>query len=307
MSMKRVLSIVAPRSTRRRIILSVARDFLNRPQSILGRLSWQNFANYRLAANLAMKCNICGREGALHYDFPDVRLRRAHGVGVLRETLSCLSCKGSMRDRQMALGLLKVAEERSEVCASTLVELKSIGIASLRVLDTDSFSAINTVLRGAAGYQHSQYVPSATNGERLADNSINADLLHLPFPDASLDVVMTSDVMEHVSDHDAAHREIFRCLAPNGSYIFTVPYDPCLHSHRTLTQPIGPSARYFILDNHVHGDPHSTNGIVAHRIYGQQIFADFSAIGFTLEFFDIHDAESGVFGGDLFIATKRLT
>jgi SAM-dependent methyltransferase len=139
----------------------------------------------------------------------------------------------------------------------------------------------------------------------MPDGSINVDLLDMPFAEASLDIVMTSDVMEHVSNDEQAHREIYRCLGPGGCYIFTVPYDPCLLAHRRLTQPTTATTPNFVLDSQVHGDPHSSSGIEAHRIYGQQLFADLQRIGFRVEFLDIVDAQRGIFGGDLFMATKE--
>jgi SAM-dependent methyltransferase len=53
------------------------------------------------------------------------------------------------------------------------------------------------------------------------------DLLHLPFPDASVDRVMASEVLEHIPDDATAFAEIFRVLRPGGRVAVTVPrYGP---------------------------------------------------------------------------------
>ncbi|HEU0131611.1 MAG TPA: methyltransferase domain-containing protein [Mycobacteriales bacterium] len=52
---------------------------------------------------------------------------------------------------------------------------------------------------------------------------IALDLQDMALPDASLDVIMTSHVLEHVPDTDAALREVFRVLKPGGSVILLVP------------------------------------------------------------------------------------
>jgi SAM-dependent methyltransferase len=50
-----------------------------------------------------------------------------------------------------------------------------------------------------------------------------ADLLSLPFPDESYDIVYASHVLEHIKDDMQAIREIGRVLKPNGVAILPVP------------------------------------------------------------------------------------
>lgn len=51
------------------------------------------------------------------------------------------------------------------------------------------------------------------------------NLEKLTFEDASFDLFLTSDVMEHVFDPIAAFREIGRVLKPGGAHVFVVPLD----------------------------------------------------------------------------------
>lgn len=304
---KDVLSYIAPRLSRRRLALSLFRDAVRSPKSLLHRLSAENFANHRSSAALQIHCNVCGAETGLYYDFPDVRLRHEHGIGLLRETLACRACGASMRDRQMVHGLLRVFETYTECAPGTwrdLLSMRASQPVELNVLDTDSFSSINRILRGMPGYRHSQYQPEQPNGTVLPDGSMNVDLMSMPFDTGSLDVVMTSDVMEHVEDDERAHREIHRCLRVGGTYIFTVPYDPCLSATRRLTQRTGLATPGFILRHQAHGDPLSKSGILAHRIYGQQFLDELRAIGFSVTFLHIDDFSAGIYGGDLFLAQK---
>jgi SAM-dependent methyltransferase len=56
---------------------------------------------------------------------------------------------------------------------------------------------------------------------------VRGDLLALPFPDASVDRVMASEVLEHIPDDVTAMAEIFRVLKPGGRVAVTVPrYGP---------------------------------------------------------------------------------
>ena len=305
--LKRFLSIVAPRQSRRRLVLSFLRDAFRSPQMLPQRLSAENIANQRICSELQIRCNVCGVETGVFYDFPDVRLRHEHGIGLLRETLACYNCGASMRDRQMAHGLLQIFETLTQCSPSKFCDLRAMRASAttdLKVLDTDSFSSINRILRGMSGYQYSQYRPEMPNGIVLPDGSINVDLMSMPFETGSLDIVMTSDVMEHVEDDERAHREIHRCLRVGGAYIFTVPYDPCLMETRRLTQPTGEGKPSFILRRQAHGDPLSKSGVLAHRIYGQKFQDELRALGFSVTFLCIDKFSAGIYGGDLFLARK---
>lgn len=305
--LKRFLSIIAPRQSRRRLALSLLRDALRSPWTLPHRLSAENIANQRTCSELQIHCNVCGVETGVFYDFPDVRLRHEHGIGLLRETLSCYNCGASMRDRQMAHGLLQIFETSAQCSPSTFRDLRAMRTGTstnLKVLDTDSFSSINRILRGMSGYLHSQYRPEMPNGMMLPDGSINVDLMSMPFETGSLDILMTSDVMEHVEDDEIAHREIHRCLRVGGSYIFTVPYDPCSLETRRLTQRTGEGKPSFILRRQAHGDPLSKTGVLAHRIYGQKFQDELCALGFSVTFINFDEFSTGIYGGDLFVATK---
>ena len=52
---------------------------------------------------------------------------------------------------------------------------------------------------------------------------VRGDLLALPFPDASVDRIMASEVLEHIPDDVTAMAEIFRVLKPGGRVAVTVP------------------------------------------------------------------------------------
>jgi hypothetical protein len=305
--LKQILSMIAPRQSHRRLALSFLRDAVRSPRALINRLSTENFVNRRVCKSLRITCNVCAAETTPFYDFPDVRLRHEHGIGLLRETLNCRACGASMRDRQLAHGLLRVIEGLSGSPSDAWRDLRALRRASrpeFKILDTDSFSAISGILRGAPGYRHSQYRPDLPNGAVLPDGSLNVDLMSIPVETGSLDIILTSDVMEHIEDDRRAHREIHRCLRVGGVYIFTVPYDPCLMATRRLTQATTDGAPSFILRRQAHGDPLSSTGILAHRIYGTEFQHELRAIGFSVKFLHLDIPAHGIYGGDLFVLTK---
>ena len=60
--------------------------------------------------------------------------------------------------------------------------------------------------------------------------TLRGDATALPLDDASLDLVVAYDVLEHLDDDDAAVREVRRVLRPGGRYLVAVPCDPRLWS-----------------------------------------------------------------------------
>lgn len=59
---------------------------------------------------------------------------------------------------------------------------------------------------------------------------VDAALPHLPFPDASFDVVIVFFVLSHVEDRDAAIRDIARVLTPNGKLLI-LDHGVMSHNH----------------------------------------------------------------------------
>src|SRR5579859_5548598 len=67
------------------------------------------------------------------------------------------------------------------------------------------------------------------------------DALHLPYPDASFDIVVLFDVLEHVPDVGRAVAEIARVLRPGGTFHGFVP---CEGNRRTLFALLRHSRRW---------------------------------------------------------------
>ena len=71
------------------------------------------------------------------------------------------------------------------------------------------------------------FVAMAQAGELPADGVhvavVQGDALHLPFPEATFDRVICSEVLEHIPDDLAAMTELTRVLRPGGTMAVTVP------------------------------------------------------------------------------------
>jgi SAM-dependent methyltransferase len=119
------------------------------------------------------------------------------------ESAVCPRCRSIARDRFLHLSLRQRVPYRRE----------------LRVLETSP--------RLGRGYQRAMrrrvdYTASDYDG-RWHRGTIRLNLERLELPDASIDVLVTAHVLEHVADTDAALAEIFRVLRPSGSLLLQVP------------------------------------------------------------------------------------
>lgn len=61
-------------------------------------------------------------------------------------------------------------------------------------------------------------VPEGANAQ-----TVPGDALALPFPDEHFDVVIASEIMEHISEDEKAMREMVRVVKPGGRVVVTVP------------------------------------------------------------------------------------
>jgi SAM-dependent methyltransferase len=104
-----------------------------------------------------------------------------------------------------------------------------------RILDAGSGTGVNLAdyraLGRAAGIELDR-AAAAISVRRGNDAVIVGDLCRVPFRDASFDVVISTDVIEHIPDDLSALRELRRVLDPSGLLIVTTPaYSWAYSSH----------------------------------------------------------------------------
>lgn len=98
----------------------------------------------------------------------------------------------------------------------------------------------------------------------------------LTFPDESIDLHVTQDVMEHVFDPVSAFREIARTLRPGGAHVFTTPLvNKERHSER-WAQLGSDGAVNHLHSAEYHGNPISDKGSLVTMHWGYDI-TDFIA------------------------------
>lgn len=299
--MKLLLKRLLPEHTERRLAVTLLLTLLTRPHRLRYRLNAQNIRDWRRFARTAAHCCICGSTGTLFFDMPDIDLCRHHGIDLLRETLACKSCGSTNRQRNLAHALISVLH-RQFACEGIALDELMCRAGKVEIWDTDAFGPIGAHSGSVANVTRSKYLPELPFGVETEPGVYNIDLQQVSFPSNRFDIIVTSDVMEHVRDDRRAHAEIFRCLRPGGVYLFTVPYAQNHARTRRLVDTRS-AEDVFLEPPHYHGDPISGK-ILAYRIYGRDLIEHLQKAGFEARFEKSELATEGIFAGDSFIATK---
>jgi SAM-dependent methyltransferase len=71
----------------------------------------------------------------------------------------------------------------------------------------------------------SEYFGGNYKSGEICNGVLNVDIQNTHFPESYFDLIIHSDVLEHVPDAILAEKEQARILAPNGHIVFTVPFN----------------------------------------------------------------------------------
>lgn len=164
----------------------------------VGLFRYHLYRDVLLARPRRRACNICGWRGR--------RFLSYHHKFVL-----CPRCGSQVRHRLIAAAL-----DRHDVRLRTPID-------GARVLHISPEYCLGLVLRPRARH----YVRADWAS---ADADLRQDITCMPFPSGVFDIVVASDVLEHIADDRAAMAECRRVLRAGGVAILTVPQSDTLEA-----------------------------------------------------------------------------
>ena len=175
---------------------------------------------------------------------------------------------------------------------------------TVRILNTEATNALHKEWNGAAGYVSSEYIDEgATPGATypLYGTAVrHEDLQATSFKDNSFDLVITSEVFEHIPHPYTAHREILRILKPGGKHIFTAPFsgkeaDTFFSQLRPDGSVVHPEWRQG--KPLLHGDPvRPDQGTLVYTFFGEEMLAKLCTMGYNARAFEIYSPLHGIRG-----------
>jgi len=212
----------------------------------------------------------------------------------LRESCLCTICKSNNRQRQLAYVLCKSIATLSKKRMRCLMDF--ISGLDLVIYNTECIRAIHNNLSRMKNYICSEYYgPQYKSGE-MVNGVLHEDLMNLSFADETIDIVLSSDVFEHIPRPYDAHREIWRVLKQNGRHIFTVPFYQTEFVDETRAVHDRNGELHLIKEPQYHSDPLRPEGALVYTIFSLQMLVEMRKIGFRTNLYHLYKPWYGILG-----------
>lgn len=216
------------------------------------------------------------------------------------------------RHRQLAWAIVQCAKLGFWPGLETINSLADLSRSNtnLRIWNTQSESTIHDALRSLSGYVSSEYLAntSLSSGDYSFKGSEivrHEDLMDPSFNENELDMVISTEVFEHIPFPYLAHRRVHHILKEGGVHVFTVPFSaaPADSMHASL-DPEGQIN--FAGERIMHGDPVRPEGVPVFTIFGREMITKLCKIGFHVLVYELHIPREGILGSGaiVFIARK---
>jgi SAM-dependent methyltransferase len=140
----------------------------------------------------------------------------------MRETYACPQCAGSLRYQAQAQTLVRILSREGARCLEELAEEREF--RSLAIYEPGTLGPFRTVFECHPCYETSAYWPDVPRG-KLRDGIRCEDLMSLTYEEDAFDLVITSDIFEHVRKPLEGFAEVARVLRPHGLHVFSIPVE----------------------------------------------------------------------------------
>jgi len=186
------------------------------------------------------RCAVCGEHG----EFKREEL-------AIRETFLCRNCGASLRYRCQAEAILDWHGD--EKCGSLANMARLESFKKLSIYEPGTLGPFRKLFSSLPSYRVSHFLAGVPTGE-LRGGIRNEDLMDLTFPASQFDLVITSDIMEHVRRPYRAFREIKRVLKPGGAHIFSIPVLDPMPKNTVYRVDTSGDEDIFLLPPHYHNE-----------------------------------------------------
>ena len=194
----------------------------------------------------------------------------------MREHHACRGCGASLRYRLQASAITATYGRPGATLAELVLDPS---FRKLAIYEPGIVGPFRALLRELPGYVDSYFWPDVPPGD-ARDRVRCEDLRDLTFSDESFDLVITSDIFEHVRGPMAAFAEIFRILRPGGHHIFTVPLRwPLPATTESRVDYSGPED-VFLAPPIYHGSPTDPKGSLVYTDFGMDLPEELRGLGF---------------------------
>ena len=207
-----------------------------------------------------------------------------------RESLCCKGCGATSRNRAVAFALshefFRMAQGGDFHWSSA--QIYQVGL-----------SAVTNSLRQWGHVTVSEFAPR--------ENCCVQNLEALTFADQAFDLVVCSDVLEHVRLYRKALSEIARVLRPGGALILTVPLSggPGHTEYCAVLDPLDTARDIWDPAAPVHADPLDPAGCKVYRTYhAETLIHELAELGLSASLTEKDLPEFGIVNAAVFVCRK---
>ena len=195
-------------------------------------------------------CAVCGHQSYFRND---------KSIASVRENYRCGSCMASFRYREQASLIVKYYSREESKHLSELS--KEEEFRSLRIYEPGMIGPFRKIFRKFPNYYTSYFWTDIPQGKSFRGVQCE-DLTKLTYLDDYFDLVLSSDIFEHVRKPFDGFKEIDRVLKPGGSHIFSIPVTQPIRAKTTFRVDTSGAEDVFVMPAHYHSAPGGGTSLV---------------------------------------------
>ncbi len=150
-------------------------------------------------------------------------------------------------------------------------------------------------------YIASEYLGDNYESGELVNGVLHQNLMETSFATSSLDIVMSSDVFEHIPDPYKAFAEIHRILKPRGRHIFTVPFYGSRYRDEVRATVNIDGTLNHVLPPIYHDDPVRPEGILVYTIFSMEMLMKLDNMGYQVRMYNTRNPFKGILGNNAIV------
>lgn len=228
-------------------------------------------------------CECCKKEMYFTLDY-----RYAGTYPAWRERAVCPECGCNSRMRYIADRTLRSISQIKDGLPDGVYIYERI---------TNLYRVLSKYIPGLIG---SEYLGEDKNGGRIYDGIRHEDALQLSFESDSMDMMISTDVFEHVADYRKAFSEAYRVLRKGGRLLFTVPFFADRDKTASRAEIDCNGETVYLKPPIYHGNPLSSGGSLVFHEFGWDLLELLKENGFSevhyIAYFSVSKAYFGDFG-----------
>lgn len=211
-------------------------------------------------------CPICGNWGVF---------RRSNQR--TRETFACRDCRGSLRYQAQAHALVELYGQGSVYSLQELA--KKEWFSNTSIYEPGISGPFRDIFRSHPKYTNSFYWDDVANGE-MKDGISCQNLQNTTYQDECFDLIITSDIFEHIRKPFDAFMEMRRILKKGGRHVFSIPMSFAMKSKTIVRTDAAGDKDVHLLPEVYHGNGVGGRSLV-YTEFGRDIFDYLEKIQFS--------------------------